>query len=293
MALVTSGQPPEPSSRPVAARPAPYVCHLRVLEPLVAFNERTRARWLAALAAGRGADPQAATAAESRAGRSALARMTPTLPDGPEVAVVVVAGVTYACPLRTRWRAAAAATAFSARVPEEVTGCFLPGSILEEAAAEQASVAERQPGLVPHVQTSTWSVPLHWFVVFAQAERQLMLSDPATRVCTYRAPMAQARRRLARALVVVRRSLGEGSVSEALEELGRWLEEFHPRALVELDYGGLAWLLDDESLQADASADDTAAVLGALAVGDESTANRLWTTLAARWREVGLREGQN
>ena len=55
---------------------------------------------------------------------------------------------------------------------------------------------------------------------------------------------AQAERRVARALSVLRTAVQDESVTAGVEELGRWLEEFHPRSLVELDYGGLVHLLD-------------------------------------------------
>ena len=55
----------------------------------------------------------------------------------------------------------------------------------------------------------------------------------------YRTPMVQARRRVARGLRVLRDALDEGPLIDGLVDVGRWLEEFHPRSLVELDYGGL------------------------------------------------------
>ncbi len=33
-----------------------------------------------------------------------------------------------------------------------------------------------------------------------------------------------------------------------LAEVGRWLEDFHPCSLVELDYGGLVHLVSDDAL---------------------------------------------
>ena len=47
-----------------------------------------------------------------------------------------------------------------------------------------------------------------------------------------------------------------------MEDLGRWLEEFHPRSLIELDYGDLVHLLDDAELTQDESARDMAYALG-------------------------------
>ena len=64
-----------------------------------------------------------------------------------------------------------------------------------------------------------------------------------TRSLVYRTAMAQARRRVARALQVLRKALPDGPTVTSVEALGRWLEEFHPRSLVELDYGGLVDLL--------------------------------------------------
>ena len=61
--------------------------------------------------------------------------------------------------------------------------------------------------------------------------------------------MSRARRRLARALAVLRPSVDDHAVIAGVEDLGRWLEEFHPRSVVELDYGDLVHLLDDAELR--------------------------------------------
>ena len=50
------------------------------------------------------------------------------------------------------------------------------------------------------------------------------------------------------ALSVLRKSLGDAPITEAVEEGTRWLEEFHPRSVVELDYGGLVDLLSGRRL---------------------------------------------
>ncbi len=86
--------------------------------------------------------------------------------------------------------------------------------------------------------------------------------------------MSRARRRTARALAVLRRTVEDGDVAAGLEDLGRWLEEFHPRSLVELDYGGLVHLLDDTALAQDESARDVAAALAALGAGDGAVRRR-------------------
>ena len=105
--------------------------------------------------------------------------------------------------------------------------------------------------------------------------------------------MSRARRRAARALHVVQRVLGDGPAVDALDELGRWLEEFHPHALVELDYGGLVHLLDDEELSADTSVAEIAEALEQLAKGEVVAAGELYEGVVGRWRAVAALEHAN
>jgi len=171
-----------------------------------------------------------------------------------------------------------------------------------------------------YIQSSTWSVPLTWFVLFVPTERWLVLGSAAeaaskgpaatasaTRTLVYATAMAQARRRVARALATVRRASapkpggrakgpGQGGrapgrdamirVSDELEEVGRWLEEFHPHSLVELDYGGLVQLLDDDALRADQSVAEVSAAVSALASREYELAAAAYQRLRARWRSL-------
>jgi hypothetical protein len=82
-------------------------------------------------------------------------------------------------------------------------------------------------------------------------------------------------------------------VAEAVEEITRWLEEFHPRSLVELDYGGLVSLLPDDALQDDDSPGLVAAGLAGLSHSDADTASAIYEQLVARWRAVQLLERCN
>src|SRR4029079_8952784 len=52
----------------------------------------------------------------------------------------------------------------------------------------------------------------------------------------HRTRMSAARRRVARALRTLTTHLGDLDVVEEVEELARWLEEFHARSWLELDY---------------------------------------------------------
>ena len=98
--------------------------------------------------------------------------------------------------------------------------------------------------------------------------------------------MSRARRRTARALAVLRRTVDDGAVTQGVEELARWLEEFHPRSVVELDYGGLVHLLDDAELQQDDSARDVADALAALAAEEPARAAAAYGRVAARMKAL-------
>jgi hypothetical protein len=71
-----------------------------------------------------------------------------------------------------------------------------------------------------------------------------------------------------------------------LTEAGAWLEEFHPRSLVELDYGGLVHLLDDGALCADQSVAEVAATISAVAAGETEFATAMYQRFTGRWRAL-------
>ncbi|HET6214795.1 MAG TPA: hypothetical protein VFE14_18150, partial [Micromonosporaceae bacterium] len=70
-------------------------------------------------------------------------------------------------------------------------------------------------------------------------------------------------------------------------------EDFHPRSVLELDYGGLVELLSDDTLREDDSPGLVAAGLAGLAGGDADSASEAYETLVARWRTVQLMERSN
>jgi hypothetical protein len=113
------------------------------------------------------------------------------------------------------------------------------------------------------------------------------------RSLVYRTPMAQARRRTARGLAVLRRAFDTGPVVGAVESLGRWLEEFHPRSVVELDYGGLVDLRSDTDLRADDSAGDITEALVALGAGEVERATAAYDRVIERWRIAHRVESAN
>ncbi|MEV7281789.1 hypothetical protein [Streptomyces sp. NPDC093111] len=289
---------PDPSSPSSVL--VPYASYLRVYEPLAAFPEPERSHW--ARYACRPDLPGAQQ--ELRASLADLVRVPPVpVParESGDAFVASVDGAVLVCPWRTRLRGWLAL--------EELVGGTLPAAVLDamlapearaRVAAEHERWRERNPDARPWIRGAVWQVPLRWFTLFSDEEREY---DPGAvagapegggggevparpPVLRYRTPMVQARRRLARALKALRESIDEGPMTEGLIEVGRWLEEFHPRALVELDYGGLVHALGPEALAADRSAADMALGIAALRDGDEEAAQAAYGRLAERWRAV-------
>ncbi len=374
----------------------PYAAYLRVYEPLTAFGEPDRSRWASyAASAGRLRRASAIQAEHEQAMRRLCAVPPIVAParESEDAYVRRADGVVYICPWQTRLRSWLALGRLRATLPPSLTDTFVPRRIADVAAADFARWHSHAPSIRTHILTSTWHVPLAWFVPFGPPERWLVLgggagSDgaqataAATRTLIYVTTMAQARRRVARALDAVRRGLspdshphregrpGGGHHAEAdagdsggdtgrpsggaptddtappgavphrgrgrhaggsrpgdttrhgraprhgersrhadtgrpaadpagtppsaaageIEEVGRWLEEFHPHSLVELDYGGLVHMLDDGALRADQSVAEVAAAITGLETGELELAVAMYQRLRDRWRALQAAE---
>ena len=80
-------------------------------------------------------------------------------------------------------------------------------------------------------------------------------------------------------------TIGEPSrVAGDLAEAGRWLEEFHPYSLVELDYGGLVHLVSDDALCGDQSVAEIRAAIDGAARGEHKLAVAMYMRARNRWR---------
>ncbi|MEV0090691.1 hypothetical protein [Streptomyces sp. NPDC050738] len=271
----------------------PYTSYLRVYEPLSAFPEPERAHW--ARYARRADLP---TAQDEL--RSALADLLPTPPvavpvhESADAFVALVDGVVCVCPWRTRLRSWLALGELDGQYPQPVLDVVLPPVVRRQAAADYERWLERNPDARPWIRTTVWHVPVRWFALFEDEEREYAKSEgEAAPVLRYRTPMVQARRRLARALKTLREHFEEGPLTEGLVDVGRWLEEFHPRSLVELDYGGLVHVLPEAELAEDRSAADVAAAVAALREGDSEGADAAYARLGDRWRAVRERQLSN
>lgn len=279
-----------------------YAAYLRVYEPLPAFEADERRRWRDYAAAGRGRQRPGGAELEHEAALRALAALPPVFPDLDEHAFVTdVDGVTLVCPWRTTLRAWEAVVTFSSALPEDVSEAFLPRQVVDAALDGLELWREEKPAQRSHVLTSTWHVPLSWLVLVDPEERTIELGAPAPRSggvragreLVYRTPMSRARRRAARALALLRRAVDDPELPELVEDVARWLEDFHPRSLVELDYGGLVHLLDDAELRLDESARDVAGALAALSEGDVSRAAAGYARVLSRMKALQAVESAN
>jgi hypothetical protein len=289
-----------PKGNPCDDRAVPtlFASYLRVYEPLSAVDKQSQTYWRRYVHDGRAVTPAEGPGRQRTAVLEALGAGWSRLPDLPDDAYVMQSDdTTLICPWNLRIRVAEAALEARDGVPPVLADAFVPPIL---AGLAKAVVSDWNSGArvlahgAPrqHEQISTWSVPLRWFVLVDAAERELVL-EPRRRLLRYRTEISKARRRAHRALSVLRRAVGDVPISEAVEESARWLEEFHPRSIVELDYGGLALVLPDESLAEDDSPALVAAGLAALGKGDADSATDVYEHLIERWRAIQLLERRN
>ena len=298
-----------------------YAAYLRVYEPVSAFHEPDRSRWAAyAASATRPRRRDALAAEHAEALRRVISAPYVVLPEQESEHAYVrrADGTTYICPWQTRLRCLLGYGQMVSSASPLLPGTIPPGED-DQAVANALARLEldgppgprgsrepggpRDPSARLHILDSIWSVPLAWFVLFAAAERWLSLGPgpvlgsaaataSATRALVYTTPMARARRRVARALATFRNLppgfkgtvLDPPQAADHLAEVGRWLAEFHPYSLVELDYGGLVYLISDDMLCGDQSVAEIRAAVDGAARGECELAMAMYMRAHSRWR---------
>ncbi|MEU8042118.1 hypothetical protein [Streptosporangium sp. NPDC049046] len=283
----------------------PYAAYLRVYEPLVAFAPAERVSWSAySETTDR---PRRASALHAEHGEAVrrLLGVPPTpapAQESPNAYLRRVEEVLYVCPWQSRLRSWLAFSRFRGATPPKLMERFFPPAVAERTADDfdRFKRGTDSAALRTHIRGSTWHVPTSWFVPFDGNERWLVIDGgegqggtTTTRNLIYVTSMAHARRRSARALQIIKRQVGDASVTAEVEDVARWLEEFHPHSLVELDYGGIVNLMDDETLQADESVAELTAALTGLEKGEEELAFAMYQRVILRWRSIQLLESAN
>ena len=273
------GQPP-------ATVPCPYTAYLRVYEPLESFPEPARSRWAHYAASSGGRDD--GLVVEHRNARRNLVMVPPVAvpaQESDDAFVLHVDDSTYVAPVRFRLRSWLAFADFRDGVAGELLDAFIPPAVA--AATEEDHERwrlEEADGRAP-ILTATWGVPLQWFVPFGPR-------DQVGEGLLFRTRMGSARRRVARGLRVLADAFDDAPYADDLTDVGRWLEDFHPRSMLELDYEVLA-TLGGGLLAEDRSVAEVAAALAALSAGDEETAAGAYDLLVTRWSEVRALEHAN
>src|SRR5690349_20115767 len=296
-----------------------YAAYLRVYEPVSAFHEPDRSRWAAyAASATRPRRSDALAAEHVEAMRRVVSAPYVVLPERESGHAYVrrADGTTYICPWQTRLRCLLGYGPLVSSASPLLPGTIPPGdddqAVANALAGLELERPPRHPSARLHILGSLWCVPLAWFVLFAAAERWLSLGPgparpaaaataSATRALVYTTPMARARRRVGRALATFRDLPPgfEGTVldppqsADDLAEVGRWLAEFHPYSLVELDYGGLVYLVSDDMLCGDQSVAEIRAAIDGAARGECELAMAMYMRAHRRWRAFAEFEQAN
>ncbi len=267
-------------------RRPPYQAHLRVYEPVAHLPAPARDRWTAyARQAPSRGEVEATLYLDSVRRLAGRPPVPVPAAESHDALLIEQDDDLFVCPLQPRlqvWHRLGSPDDDGHVLPADA----VPVALREQAAADLAAHADAGGEVRLFSRTTAWQVPVAWFVPFSADERALTLTPE--RSLTYRTAMSTARRRAARALRTARTSLGDLDLVAEIEDVARWLEEFDPRSVVELDYAGLAELVGEEHLAGDDSASDVAEGLAALAEGDATSAAaayRRWTT---RWRRVQL-----
>jgi hypothetical protein len=294
-----------------------YAAYLRVYEPVSAFHEPDRSRWAAyAASATRPRRRDALTAEHAETLRRVISAPHVVVPgqESEHAYVRRTDGTTYICPWQTRLRCLLGYGRLVSSASPLLPGTIPPGDEddVVAALARLEIAGPPDPSARLHILGSVWTVPLAWFVPFVAAERWISLGPgpgrpaaaataSATRALVYTTPMARARRRIARGLATLRKlppefdgaAIEPQRAADELAEVGRWLAEFHPYSLVELDYGGLVYLVSDDVLSGDQSVAEIRAAIDGAARSECELAMAMYMRAHSRWRAFAEFERAN
>jgi hypothetical protein len=266
--------------------------YLRVFRPLETFPDEERGRWERYILSG-GAPPRGRPVYrhESPVPGAGVGLLAPA--DGDDADVRLADERYYVCPWRTRARVLTGILALRESVPPDIADTFVSEGEARRAARELTRLRRREAWLGPVMQQSPWHVPVRWFALVDDAERRLVEGADGRYRLFYWTPIARARRRLERALLVLRHR-DFAMTADTVRELSQWLAAFDPGSRVELDYGELAAMFTWDELDNDHSGRDMQEAVAALAEpAGADRAGELYLLVANRWAELRARETLN
>jgi hypothetical protein len=266
--------------------------YLRVFRPLDTFPDAERAHWERYIVDGahaRASRPVYRLESFDQRGKLGLLSSA----EGEHADVRLIGSTYHVCPWRTRLRVLASLLSLRENTAAEVAEAFVPETEVRRAARELARLKRREPSAVPSMLQSPWHVPVRWFLLVDDDERRLGESAQGDPRLSYWTPLPEAKRRVERALQLLRRS-ELSSVAETVQDLAQWLSAFGPRSMVELDYAAVSGLFTWDELDNDHSGRDLQEAVTALGrPGGIGEAMQTYQAVAWRWAEARQRESLN
>jgi len=214
----------------------PHQLHLRVYEPLVAFPSERRRVWTQYVAAHPPSNEELNAQLYEESVRANAIANGPRLPTErtPHAYIARHEGQIMISPVQLRFR--------SIRAAEGRPDLFSPTGLAHGAAAALlASLRDEREEFWDvdddqiHARIAAWSAPISWLLMFRPEDR----CNPGPQRLLLRASLQEVGQRLE----VVQQELEamRGGIAPATSEMAKlsnWLRAFHPKGLVELDYGG-------------------------------------------------------
>ena len=190
-------------------------------------------------------------------------------------------GAQYVCPRNTRLRMLEGILAFSKTNP---VFPLLTDDDKREYISELAALRQASRHAQGFILSSAWHVPLRWFSAFKNTERHIYEADGYSSI-RYRTSLGEAIDRVHWAADVLDTTGFSDGVVERVRDLERWLADFGPDSMVELDYGETARGFSEAELAFDESADDVRSSLLALERGDFQESGDSYERVARRWAD--------
>ena len=260
--------------------------YLRVYQPLDAFERSEQLHWERFLLQG----SRTASFHHRYADRPTVGKLGVLAPADADTADVLhVDGRTLLSPRRMRMRVLAAIVSFRETQPVELWEQFVPKKDGRRAARDLARLRRRDPSAISFCHQSPWHVPIRWFVLFRDDERELVEDVHGRWRLRYRTTTRRAIRRAEQAIGPLRRS-DLGPIGDLILDLHQWMAHFDPSSIIELDYAELCDFQRWDELDDDHSAREIHAALTSLEAGEYPQAADVYQGVLTRWAEIRGRE---